>query len=280
MVFGFHFQKIRFAMSKFKQPTTIRCGALLKCNACESVLKIPVEIMEYNFPLEMVCSVCSTRKILKNAMLPKVDPSLVSGESLEWMIPGMEDEPEQSLSSEIQEPFKAVTASIGAHTSGILSDIDKLKNQVEKFRQNVVDFFQDQWKYFSRFRYAWKHQYVQEWIDFPFTCFDAYSEDEYNSAYARYMLCPRFFDPDFGFKVPHGLGGMRLQLMNQYSRMNFPLDSFIIEQFKLPKNLDLRVAGNKILGSSLQLSGKIFLESFRTWITLRIWLQCISKITR
>lgn len=203
--------------------------------------------------MEMICQSCSTKAVIKSAVLPKVEPSMVSGANLPWLIPGKEEEQAPNVTDNIQEPFKDITASIGNHTSCILSDVERLKSQIEKFRVNVVSFFEDQWKYFARFRDCWKHQYVQEWLEFPFTCFDAHSEDHYSREYGRFILCPRFFDPKLGFKVPHALGGMRLELLNQYSRMNFPLDSFLIERFRLPKNLDLRVAGNKIIGSSLHL---------------------------
>jgi hypothetical protein len=80
----------------------------------------------------------------------------------------------------------------------------------------------------------------------------AVCEEDVSKKYSRYVISPKFFEPRLGFKVSCN-GGMNIELVNQYSRMSFPLEPDEIEELGVPGSLDLKIFGSKITGKSLSL---------------------------
>lgn len=245
-------------------------GKVVLCPTCHKMSKTPRQISKEEIPITLVCphEACRTTFRLTTTMVAKVDPIVsqsvflnakVFGEGEDTVSTGnlIDELHQQSEAARLETPpFFERTKNVGRLTIEILDNIEILKNDVEQFRKNVVSFFKDQWRYFERFKNCWDEQHIQEWCDFPFTVIPVVSEDILASEYGRFIMAPKFFHPQFGFKVPQAHGGMRVELINQFSRMNFPLDTMLCEKFSLPPELDLRVAGNKIIGSSLALCYK------------------------
>jgi hypothetical protein len=148
-------------------------------------------------------------------------------------------------------PFQTLATDLGESVRQLFAQVSFMQSEVATFKDKIGGFFQKQWQYSARFAERWHRGYLQHFLDFPFTAIPIECEDVLASRYARLILAPKFYDPGLGIKIA-GRGGMRVELMNQYSRMNldFPLE--ICEQLDIPAPLDLRVAGNKIIGASVQ----------------------------
>lgn len=249
-------------------PDFIRLGHPVICSTCGGISLTPRQISREELPATLVCPHCqSTFRILRTT-LPKIDPLVYQNVKLNAVMAGSSElfpeKPkildvlkQQSEVDRIEKPpFYQRTVDIGRLTIEILDNINFLKEDIKQFEANVATFFQGQWKYFDRFSECWDERHIREWIEFPFTVIPVVSEDLLASRYGRFIMAPKFFYPNFGFRVPQANGGMRVFLINQFTRMNFPLETFFCEKFDLPETLDLRVVGNKVIGSSLSLCYK------------------------
>lgn len=265
----------------YSEPRTLMAGTIFVCPACNQPARIQKELSEDELPRILSCPNCSNDELWdKFPILPKVRPveglkfwtlktSIVDdgnyGEvaaqrkvdlEREFGIPKDYDSgianPEDEINSSTAPPFWALARDLQLLTRRSVAKLQQIHNELDAFKRVVLDFFYNEWKYAKRFQKGWNKGYIQEFIDFPYITIPVQCEDALAASYARWVIAPKFFEPGLGFKV-YNNGGFRLELMNQYSRSLFPVESHIIKRLGLPSDYDLRVLGNKLLGSAVQL---------------------------
>lgn len=259
---------------------TIRRGQIMKCAKCSFPSRFPVSLSESDLPVEFFCRKCNQEyKWDKLPILPKVEPTpnlpdfcFVNNHdeqqvtTLTPLEPGeistgkLEIQPAKSpeeshpiptsLGTPI--PFWKRAKGIGVLVSQLVTESEELEFEINQFRGQMQRHFVDQSQYARRYSEQWSSGYLREFLDFPFISLSIPCETELSGHYSRWIISPKFFDPSLGFKIQGGHGGFRLEIVNQYSRMNFPMDENIVKKLGVPETLDLEVKGNKIVGSSLQ----------------------------
>jgi len=147
-------------------------------------------------------------------------------------------------------PFWQLATRAGNLVRELFNHMEIMRGEVDKFANSVAEHFAIKWHWATRFAQHWRKPHLQEFLDWPFTSVPIIADDEPAKEYGRWILAPKFFDPGIGIKLHH-FGGYRLELINAYTRMEFPLETDWVEKLGVPSNLNLEVKGNKVLGPSL-----------------------------
>lgn len=258
----------------------ILSGTRYLCDSCKSVCYIPLEIKPEDIPLELTCPHCATRIRWKGYLpiLQKIPPSAnerflplqnwiltnANAEEHNPLEPAAEN-PQTSTTvgtqtseigtqtSETEEdvvPFWKLATDTGSLVKQLFQQIDLMKREVEKFQSTIGAHFLGEWAASNRFAQNWYGGYLQEFLEFPFTAIPVRCDDPLAAQYGRWILAPKFFNPGIGIKLHH-TGGFRLELLNSYTRMMFPLETKWCDYLGIPPPLDLSVIENKIIGPSL-----------------------------
>jgi len=253
---------------------------VLQCLHCQQYLRLPIDVSSGNFPIRLTCLECKGTLELPsgNVLLPKVppdkNPSLCWGIELNFdkvvgaelaKVAGEEIKRDPYLSGLQQfatdqegklddatapTPFYDDATQLGKLVAKLFTKVGRLHQSIEKFTDLMGGYFQEKWQWASRFSKQWDRAYLQEFLDMPCMALQCPCEDELAKAYSRWLFAPKFFVPFLGFHIEHN-AGMQLELVNQYSRLYFPVESELAKAFGIPEPLDLKVKGNKVIGASL-----------------------------
>jgi len=246
---------------------------MVKCSNCNGVSHLPGAVRDESLPLLLRCQFCNHEQIWKTMpVLPKESGLTVSPVGV-WICPSLSDErfaakpAEQAIDlppdymTGIKEfaktnpeeqpiPFFDTASQVGIYTRRVFGLVGLLHKQIDTFTETVARFFETKWKWAERFKRCYKRAYMQEFLDMPFYAMECPAEDELSAQYSRWIISPKFFDPAVGFHVDHS-AGCRLELVNQYTRIYFPLETDIAQGIGVPEQLDLKVVSNKVIGASL-----------------------------
>lgn len=260
----------------------IRPTFIMRCEDCTSNARLPIQIDDSIMPCVVECPKCRHRQEWKSVpILPKLPPTadlpnyrvyegitlneinsilLKQEQEKESKQEAREDTPKISEVTTPQTnsnplPFATLADGLGTLVKDLFQQSEFMQSEIEKFKNQIGGFFKSQWKYAEQFRSQWIEMYLQEFMNFPFVGIPIDCDDQLASKYARLILTPKFFDTGLGIKAA-GRGGFRLELMNQYTRMNLDFPVEIAQELEIPPSLDLRVLGNKILGGSVQFCWK------------------------
>ena len=265
-------------------------GFFIRCPTCLMDSRLPKQIRDSDIPAVLICQQCGTHWNWASVpILPKLPPN---ASAMDWVmythseaeIAAARDpnelntvEPESKtveqleadsgkgveiFATEVPEaaeqkptPFYRTARYMGKNTRILFGVIARLHEQIEHFADTVLAFFDDKSKWSSRLAHGYKKQYMQEFLTNPYVALPCPCDDDTAAQYSRWVIAPKFFSPGFGFVTTTGGGGCRLEVVNSYSRYYFPVENFA-EEMGLPPRLDIKVAGNKLIGGSVQVAWK------------------------
>jgi hypothetical protein len=262
---------------------------IVTCPACQANSRLREEITEADLPAVLTCPECHEYWNWESwPTLPKIPP--VAGLAWWYIVKHAQAEEERSkdknsigteqppkrtqaefeadsgkgvdiFATEVPDaaakrpvPFFRTAKYLGRNTRILFGVVSRLHEQIEFFQNSILAFFEEKGYWSKRIAQGYKKKYMQEFLTLPLTALPCPCDDETAASYARWILAPKFFDPGFGFHPTHS-AGCRLELLNSYSRLYFPVES-LTEQLGVPPKLDIKVAGNKLIGGTVQLSWK------------------------
>lgn len=195
--------------------------------------------------------------------LPKVEPT--AREITFWTVEGIDkvetesdsdEEPDASKSQE-QKPeaglvtFRTRAEQIGRHLVEGMQMISVLRTDIDMLEKAMFTQMSEEKRIAASFG-RWDADALRTFIYCPVSVMQMECTDKIMQQYTRLIFSPAFYRPMFGFLLSDsGIGGMCVELMNSYSRINFPITDILADELGVPKNLDLIVTGTKIHGSSL-----------------------------
>lgn len=243
---------------------TIRANQLVVCPRCQRAQYMPLEITEGMLPVFLFCARCGDNTIeLKTIpILPKVEQPR-SSEAGFWKVNGIEKFSEDDVVSQMTmapveqanqiRTFSDRVHEIEATLVAGMQQINVLNQEIDTFEQSFFEHVTSQVDKFNSFG-RWDAGLLAEFIHFPFGNLHIQCDNHLASKYCRLLFSPRFFNPYAGFQLQSS-GGFQIELINQYSRMNFVINKSLCDYLEIPHNLDLQVIGSpqstKIVGSSL-----------------------------
>lgn len=240
---------------------------LTVCQACHATNRFPLTITDGMLPVRLICPKCGNQHAMNSmpAALPKVIPH---PELTFWTVLGTEellensessDEEGDSSSSESKKhtPFAGIASfatrsnQISNHLLQGMKMISMLRTDIDAFEKAMFRHFSDEARIARAFG-RWNAKALRTFVLNPTASIQVSCEDKLMEKYTRLVVAPGFYRPECGFLISEpGMGGMSVELINSYSRLNFPITDQFAERIGVPINLDLTVFGNKIFGSSL-----------------------------
>lgn len=220
-------------------------NSLIECSQCKCVSKIPSDAYIGSV---LVCPNCTASTPIDEKFWPqkKVSPDTkVLGH---WAI----RKPEEILEEKEQgvPAFHVLSNRVKKLTHESLETLDEMHEHIDKFAKEVINNFQDQNKYFDSWSHYLEREEAVDFAAFPFASTGIKCEQPLQGKYARLLFTPNFFTPRIGIPIK-STGGMRMQVLNSYTRLQEPLPMVLTERMNVPNQLHLNVAGTKIYGASL-----------------------------
>lgn len=242
---------------------------LIRCAPCGEHARLPHEVTHDQVPLILVCPSCGEgTRWRKLPILPKIQTSQTDFKYFEVSreaaaTPVISQEKQEEIAELLGDdgevpivPFWQLANDLGENIEAMIEGVNALKKEIDKFAEQLIPYFKSEYKYATVFNEHYRTKYMGEFLKNPFTVVTINCKDDLATQYSRWIISPKFYDPRLGIKV-RTTGGMRLELMNQYTRMNnTDLNYKLCEELKLPPTLDLRVQENKIIGGSLPMCWK------------------------
>lgn len=234
---------------------------IMVCQACQATNRFPITVTDGMLPVELVCPKCTNRHLMER--MPTVLPKVVPSQTISfWNVMGKEHfdadaEQETDSTSQEQTPaanvisFQNRARQISAHLINGMKLISNLRADIDNFEHAMYAHMSEEKRIAAAFG-RWDGQALKAFTINPISVVQVGCDDDLMQKYTRLIVSPAFYQPRCGFMLSDpGIGGLIVELMNPYSRLNFPITDALAEQIGVPPNLDLIVTGSKIHGSTL-----------------------------
>lgn len=244
----------------------IKEGTRLFCLHCKQKGPLVSDlIFESRNDISILCSNCNSEiNISHNEVIPKIDPRIPDKTSftIVYSIETDQIKKENSTTKEkntnnIKQPtFSELSEDLWERIKDVIGSGDAIRNAIGKIEDSITTEMEKNILVCDMIRNDWKYGFIQEFIDRPFIALPCYSKNIYINSSSFYLISPKFFQPEFGISMNCG-GGFNLQLVCNFSRLSgFALSDLQCKLFDFIegvniKNLDLKVYGNKIIGTDL-----------------------------
>ncbi len=240
------------------------------CQECQLISRIKQNISSNDLPVALQCPECSATQVWIMPPVPrKIDPSKIVLNryfKIAKNVPEKYHEDPRPLfegefrtadamqfdSEENQSdvPFARKAKRMHETVVDLFKQTEEIEKDLYQFRMQVANHFLMKWQHSQRYKKYWREEYLEAFLEWPMFTFPVDCEDIHSKRYGRWVMSPRFFQPMFGFPVPVG-GGFILQLVNQFTRLAFPLEKDEAQALFVPEVFDIEVHGQKLIGPSL-----------------------------
>lgn len=232
----------------------------IECEGCGKIHRTNQAIKEDHLPVTFRCP--QTREIVfvldkdsGHYPFPKIDPMSKHVGSWHLEQPKNSDDNSSRIVEVPNLPFREQADKIADLLGEGIQRVRHLQNDLGRLAAKMVEDFSEAWDMANTFRDDWIPDRMIHFIQNPFIVFDADpgTEEIYElmDFCPKWVMSPLFFEKVIGFPL-ETKGGFLTQVVNPYSTLTFPLNGFVSKVVDAGRTPDLKVVGNKIVGSDLK----------------------------